>query len=800
VHWAIVIGIDAYPEGVDDLTAAVDDAESFYRWVTSTTGANVPKKNVIVLLGRARADRDRIRGERAATKDNIMGAISDVMRASKGAGERLYFYFSGHGLNSTYAGREESALAASDFDGPHNDRSIAVRSITEFFETTQFEDQFFFIDACRNKPTRNELEIGSWSIPRRRDPGQPPVQQFILYATSPGREAKETGWPGEAAGAFTSALMCGLAGKGKAKAWSWEHNCYEVRWERLANYVKDRMTLRRDSSGSEEDQAIQIPQDGGSRGVLDRDRDARLAIVSGRGVPRLSLTLDLKAKPTDGVEVVVLDAIGVPVAREPRVTGPTSTFSLPPRTYAVRATSADGRIGRLSAPVELYEDEDDERKPFTETIEWNKGDVETEGEGDGTIRITSSDPLAVADIRDETGRVVGVAMRTRGCDAARGIYRVRLLGPGPDKTGDEVPVVLRAGARRRVTLKAAAPDAYVSSLAEALGGRSEEDHVIPVADGEPVTWARPSTVVAAGIGAALHDRAALRGFDLESPLATVGERGTGVALYAVASDGDTKALQRIRVRVWSAGTPVPKTARQLEATAGVAAVVTSVEEAKPHWLSIEPEGAKPTVIALPVMSGRLATIVVEADQGRLRLYQFHPVTEAVPSTTAKRLRRLEHLQRLLLGGRLDGALSVVDEVAAAARDDPFAGCLAGYVLLRLGRYEPLEDLASEIVAVAPKLSDAYILRGEYEAYVGNADAMNQAFADAIGAGIPAFGEGLTRLVEGLRASRFLHPRGALVRYIFQQHARGAMWAAFNPRDRFDAGRLVITVADLVYEA
>jgi hypothetical protein len=121
------------------------------------------------------------------------------------------------------------------------------------------------------------------------------------------------------------------------------------------------------------------------------------------------------------------------------------------------------------------------------------------------------------------------------------------------------------------------------------------------------------------------------------------------------------------------------------------------------------------------------------------------------------------------------------------------------VLLRLGLREGLGALASTIVEAAPQLSDAYILRGEYEAYRQNDEAARQAFADAIGAGIPAFGEGLTRLVEGLRVSGFNHPRGALVRYIFQRHARGSMWAAFTPRSKFEPGRLVITGADIGYE-
>jgi hypothetical protein len=170
-----------------------------------------------------------------------------------------------------------------------------------------------------------------------------------------------------------------------------------------------------------------------------------------------------------------------------------------------------------------------------------------------------------------------------------------------------------------------------------------------------------------------------------------------------------------------------------------------------------------------------------------------------PSSTSERLRRVEHLERLLLGGRLDGAPAVAEELAAAAEDDPFAACVAGYTLLRLGNYAPLPETVAKITAVAPELSDAYILRGEYEARERDAEAANQSFVEAVAVGIPAFGEGLTRLVEGLRVSGFNHPRGALVRHLFQRHLRGSMWAAFNPRRKLEPGRLVITGADIGFE-
>jgi hypothetical protein len=290
----------------------------------------------------------------------------------------------------------------------------------------------------------------------------------------------------------------------------------------------------------------------------------------------------------------------------------------------------------------------------------------------------------------------------------------------------------------------------------------------------------------------------------------VGDEGSGVVFIAVRGTADTRSLKGLGVRVWAAGQETPEETKvhALEPTrAGVASVVEVAGEQAPYWLSIEPPDAKPMVVSLPLLKGRIATLIGQVDTDRVRLYQLHPLARPAPSSTPEWLRRLEYLQRQLLGGRLDGAEDiafegrleddeVVERLKSHARNDPFGGCLIGYVLLRLGKREGLGELASAIIEAAPMLSDAYILRGEYEAYRQNDAARDQAFADAVGAGIPAFGEGLTRLVEGIRVSGFFHPRGALVRYIFQRHVRGNMWSAFTPRNEFKAGRLVITGADI----
>jgi hypothetical protein len=809
VRAAIVIGIDEYGSDAMRLDAAVSDALSFRDWVIAEDGGGVPAENVRLLLAR-HPDDPEFDGADRATKDDVVTAINDVILSAPDGAERLYFYFSGHGITARVANRDESALLTPGFDELHTDHSLAIRSLTEHFETTLFEDQFFFIDACRNVPWENrEFEIGRWPVPRRRDPGAPPVQQYILYATSPGKTAHEVGWPGEAQGAFTGVLMKGLAGTDDAKAWSWERSCYEVRWERLATFVNTEMRKQVPQPPADvapADWPAQIPQDTGSRGVADRDRDAVVVSYPSGRFGSLELTVELKAdKKPEEAEVSVLDAVGSPVASALKVSGESHTFELQPKTYAVRATTTEPEalVGALRAPVDLYRNcsvpvplhprSGDAAEPL------GPAEIAASGQPEppGKIAIRSPDPLAVAEIRDEAGHVVAVKRAGEDYEAGPGFFRISQVGPEESR---EAPfVVLSAGELEEPDLKPPDPPAHVARLAEAMGGGVEDGYVRPVEGAEPVTWAQPSTVVAAAVGARLHGTTlpALGDVDLAGQ---IGTDGSGVALFAVAGDGDQDAAGRLSVRLWAAGEPIPAESTPLAPTAaGVAAAFAPVAEPVPYWASIEPHGAQATVVSLPVLRGRLATLVAQLDSDRIRIYQFHPLLGPHESSTADRLRRVEHLERMLLAGRLDGAESLARELAGSASEDPFAGLLAGYVLLRLGRHDDLDELASAIVAVAPALSDAYILRGEYEAVSKGVESAGQAFADAVNSGVPAFGEGLTRLVEGLRASAFVHPRGALVRHIFQRHARGTMWAAFTPRRPLAQGSLVISGADLGFE-
>jgi hypothetical protein len=829
-NWAVVIGIDRYWSEGAHLRGAVRDALAVRNWLLDPAGGNVPAENLQLVLapGPSSPPLDpELASLPVGTKANITVAIDNLIQLSGGKGDRLFFFFAGHGLTARVSNRDESALLATDFTTVNTDHSIALRSLWEYFETTQFDDQFFFVDACRNVPPWGdgaEFEIGRWTLPRSRDPGARPVQQFILYATSPKLKATEVrDVPGEEHGAFTAALLDGLRGAGAAKAWSWQRGAYEVRWERLAEYVKTRVESERRPVGESPDEdLLQIPQDTGSRGVADRDRDAVITTFAADAFPkeRLEVLLDPDtAYPV--ADVRVLNALGDVVAGQVGITGTSVVFYLSPGTYALRAAAPKIGEGRGTEPIDLYRPLDE---PPTIALRPLETPVEPAGKAPaarveqvaeagatsvapatsggrgveapqlGTIPLVAPDPLSIVEVRDETGSVVETGRARAELELAPGFYRIRHVGP-ETTIGNATVALAPSETEQPVQLEGSEPSAATLELLKAMGGKPGAATTLELGGHEPLAWAQTSTLVALALGNALTTGPGAAGLDLRPLRPAKGSSRGGIAVYVV-SEAEEINLAALEIRVWNVGEHVPKSPKRLRKVTPRLVELCVAKAPGRYWLSIHRRGeGRPMVFAPTVLDGRMATIVVQITKG-IRLFQHQPAIAGGPAATPETLRRVEYLERLLLAGRLDGAREIERELAET--DDPFIGCLRGYVLLRLGLLDELNEVAERVIQSAPQLSDGFVLRGECAAATGGT-AAKQSFAEAVGAGIPLFAEGLTRLLEGLRAHDINHPRSAIVRYVFQNHMRGSMWSIFTPR-RFKPGTLVITAADTGYEA
>jgi hypothetical protein len=812
MNWAVVIGIDRYWKEDACLKGAVRDALTMRTWLLDKAGGNVPEENLALILSPAAGNEPKDVQAAEATNAGVLNAIDGLIKKSKGEGERLYFFYAGHGLTARINQRDENALVCSDFTEVLTTNSVALRSLWEFFETVQFQDQFFFVDACRNMPWENvELEIGRWPLPRKRDPGLPPTQQFILYATSPGLPAREEKEAGSERGAFTEVLMQGLGGAGKAKVWSSEKQNYQVGWERLVDYVKDELEARRLAvpAGVGQD-VFQIPQDAGAHGVAGRDRDPMLASFPDNSFPKEKLEILLR--PDDVVpvaEVIVLDESAVTVETKTGRTGTPLEFRLPPKTYALHATAPEYDRAVARPPIELY---GACQVPLDLTPS-ALGEAPPAGNGAPTrslggepaaavadLVVLGHDPLVPVEVADATGRVLKVASGTVSLPGlAPGFYRARLLTPG-DKVVEEI-VEHVPGEPRTVELEAQAPSPIVNELvktidAPVIGGQNTFD--VSEAAG-PVASPHLSTILTLAGGVAVQGDPGygekLRKLGLGAFKDVLGaDPGVYVVLGADSPDSAVARsyLTNAKLRVWRIGDPVPRdylTLRELEKFPGIGEFAQSAQPGA-YWLSLEPEGENAIAFALATLPRRVTMLTIELREGQMQIFQYVPSATPDASSDPAALRRVELLERIMLDGRLDSGSDLAQEVFDRKIDDPLAGALACYLFLRIGRVAELGEAVERLTSAYGELSDLHVIQGEYEAASGRPDAAKAAFARAIEVGVPIFGEGLTRLLEGMRTYELEHPLARLVSHIFEHHMSGSMWSVWLP-EKLTPGELIV---------
>ena len=259
---ALVVGIAAYEDrGVPSLQTPVADALRVAAWLLDPAGGNVLPANLILLLSPnppaqappAGIDLNRLRALgnlRTATHDNLLQAALDA--DTPHGGDRLFFYYAGHGLQTHVSFSTEDALVPSDYR-PGVRNPLAVSSLLQFCQATHFVEQFFFFDCCRNQISLDErrLDAVAAKVP---DSSLPPWNQFILNATVPGGLAVDD------RGRLTEVLLEALGGAGQAKIWDGVRQQYLVRLDRLFAYLRERFDTQ---------PVVQIPRLGGEHSRED---------------------------------------------------------------------------------------------------------------------------------------------------------------------------------------------------------------------------------------------------------------------------------------------------------------------------------------------------------------------------------------------------------------------------------------------------------------------------------------------------------------------------------------------------
>ena len=508
---------------------------------------------------------------------------------------------------------------------------------------------------------------------------------------------------------------------------------------------------------------MQIPQDAGSR-ASRRDRDALLASFPADRFP--DARADARAQGRTGLQAGdVSRARRLRPAWSRAQTGSPTMRQVHAAAEDVCGSRSDSRQAHRASglPIELYDDLAEEIELLPRRAARGRRRLVPSWRDRGTIEIRSLDPLG--DRRDPRRGRAGASSDASGTRFEAHPASIASVTLVPNETGDEnswcsgrAASASRARRRRRRRTTS-------SVWRRRSGADPRRDTSFP-SGRQAGCWAQASTILAAGVGAALTRR---RDFDGDSAWRLRRRCSARTSTGWPSTPLPAMAIRRrsigMRVRVWRAGDPIPEETaalrRSVRGRLPPSALLSSPSNRPSRTgSSFEREGEgelRPSSRFRSCPVG-LRALVAQVDPDRMRMYQFHPLAGRAASsrrTAAASRSSTWNASPRRPARRGDG--SSPGSSRPAASEDPFAGCLAGYVLLRLGLHPELETLAAAIAGVAPRLSDAHILRGELEAFRKRPEAAAQAFADAVNVGVPAFGEGLTRLLEGLRAELVRSP-------------------------------------------
>lgn len=205
-----------------ELTSVPSSTEQFASWIFSPAfRPRIPLGTVDLLLSQKNptpfrnvpgGEPQRVPDQ--ATFDNMKRAIRDwESRCKSCANNQAIFYYCGHGLEVP----ERLALLASDFPETTRpyDKSIDFKNIFQGMGSSNVNNQWFFVDACREAPTGNldgNYDFDPIKILRQTTIN---TKGSIIYSTFPTESSQ--GIPGDST-IFTKALLkCMKRGWGSEK-------------------------------------------------------------------------------------------------------------------------------------------------------------------------------------------------------------------------------------------------------------------------------------------------------------------------------------------------------------------------------------------------------------------------------------------------------------------------------------------------------------------------------------------------------------------------------------------------------
>jgi hypothetical protein len=760
-NYAIVIGIDSYANERWNLGAAVNDAVSFARWALGPGG--VPPENLrLHLSGSERPDDLEAKEADAKT---IRETIYEFQKNAGAGGERLYFYYAGHGLSAPGAVSglaPEPVLIPADAEVLTRDAwmTIPFSGIMPALETCEPRSQLYFIDACRDFG----LDEFQPAVGRATGPWRPPgregengheedglARQYVLYAAAPGQRANEKQLLQK--GIFSTALIEALEGNPAAAIWKHDH--FEVCFTGIAEYVR-RTVKSRVQRQKDWERYIQVPEPLAIRGT-----DEVLSVISREQMGKLPLRVRLSpaaARKTCKIQVLERTA-AMPDGMEVCAAGPpakqTNKFEVPPGDYAVRALAES--YEPYDKPCPVYEPAE---VPVTLHPSERVEPEEAAAGGNGGLVLTCEDPTALIVVRDQQRQPRGSGWKRLELDELPpGLYRVQLVTsegameeqvfqvlPGPPAEHELTPPGAQVGEDQLGMLKKL-------GIEEAGGYLHPSEHLDAFAN------ARFGSLLGFAAFAAhwpdIGDFQRLRAFGVRSMEEVRKRKGKAGLLVLLGASGDSPVPDTTRDQFLDQAEYLARDLGGLTVAQGkfeplsgmpAAAQASAEIETGSLMLELRLPGLAPTRYALAALEHRVTVLVAVAeDSGEVEVQQYLlPLRRRggeFLTSDPMNIRRLELAQRRYAGGHVEDAGRAFKDLLYGKRLDPLLGCVAGYGLVASGEPEAYRRKAlRNMLGWFGDLPDSHVL-----AALCDPENADMHFANALERGMPVFAEGFRAL-------------------------------------------------------
>jgi hypothetical protein len=332
----LIIAIESYSQTADivqKLEGTIESAKTFHDWLTSKQ----PKLETIVVCSDDPTFPGRTHG---ATAQDIRNAIRDLHAQGAGSGmgtEELFVFVSGHGFLFEGPGRRAAdVIVGADFTSPAvgGASCLPLDGIQhELRRALGPGRHYYFIDACRNLISADDIEVGPLGV-RLAKSSQSEPRVYTLFSTSRLAVAPD-------ASPFAGHLVEGLRGHGRAKRpIGGNPPLVRVVWESLEEYVRAKHP--------------------GTDGQPDSGASAAVLFEAPLTKKKCIITIE-NAEQDDVFDVSASTSLGAQLASL-RITGREGLFTQPPDDYSLRIRHVPSDSGEPSEvlpdelSIDLYED------------------------------------------------------------------------------------------------------------------------------------------------------------------------------------------------------------------------------------------------------------------------------------------------------------------------------------------------------------------------------------------------------------------------------------------------------------